>query len=162
MTPRRTTSPSRLLWCLLAGGWSLIFAAPHSYWALGGRAGLGAQAAAADAALQQSWFAIYNAAAGWCGILGAVVGGVLATTWSGRRVRRWLIVASTVACVALLLRGALGVTLLGVSALSGTFDRQTPWILLAIEPWFVLGGLAFGGIVLSQRQKQAVSSSSSR
>lgn len=67
MTPARTTSPWRLFWSVLVGGWSLVFAAPHFYWALGGRAGLGAQAAAADAALQQSWFAIYNLAAGCLG-----------------------------------------------------------------------------------------------
>lgn len=154
--PARTTASSRLLWCVLVGGWSLVFAAPHFYWALGGRAGLGAQAAAADAALQQGWFAIYNLAAGCLGILGAVVGAVIATKLGGRRAHRWLLVAATVACVVLLLRGALGLTLLGGSALSGTFDKQAPLVLLAIEPWFVLGGLAFGGMVLSQRKKPAV------
>ena len=56
----------------------------------------------------------------------------------------------------LLLRGALGLTLLGVSVLSGTFDEQMPVVLFAIEPWFVLGGLAFGGMTLSQRKKPAV------
>ncbi len=152
MTPARTTSSSKLLWCVLVAGWSLVFAAPHFYWALGGRGGLGAQAAAADAALQQGWFAAYNLAAGILGISGAVVGVVVATTWGGRRVRRWLLSAASVACVLLLLRGALGLTLLGGSVLSGTFDEQAPLVLLAIEPWFVLGGLAFGGMVRSQRE----------
>ena len=46
--------------------------------------------------------------------------------------------------------------MLGVSVLSGTFDEQMPVVLLAIEPWFVLGGLAFGGMTLSQRKKPAV------
>ncbi len=156
MTLARPTSSSRLLWCVLVGAWSLGFAAPHFYWALGGRAGLGVQAAAADAALQQSWFAIYNLAAGCLGILGAVVAVALATMWGGRRVPRWLLVAATVACIVLLLRGALGLTLLGASVLSGTFDEQAPLVLLAIEPWFVLGGLAFGGMALSQRKKPAV------
>lgn len=153
---RRTTSSSGLLWCVLVGGWSLVFAAPHFYWAMGGRAGLGAQAAAADAALQQGWFAVYNLAAGCLGILGAVVGAVLATMWGGRRVHRWLLVAATIPCVVLFLRGALGLTLLGASVLSGTFDEQAPLVLLAIEPWFVLGGLAFGGMTLSQRKTPAV------
>jgi uncharacterized membrane protein YeaQ/YmgE (transglycosylase-associated protein family) len=161
VTPARSTSPSQLLWCVLAGGWSLVFAAPHFYWALGGRAGLGAQAAAADAALQQGWFATYNLAAGCLGILGAVVAAVLAMTWGGRRVHRWLLVAATVACVVLLLRGALGLTLLGASVLAGTFDEQAPVVLLVIEPWFVLGGLAFGGMALSRREKPAVAGSSS-
>jgi len=157
--PAGTASPPRLRWCLLVCGWSLVFAAPHFYWALGGRGGLGTQAAAADAALQQGWFAVYNIAAGCSGIAGAVLGGVLATTWAGRGVHRWLLVAATVACVVLLLRGALGLTLLGASRLSGTFDGQVPLVLLAIEPWFVLGGLAFGGMALSQRRRPVVGSS---
>lgn len=156
MTPAITASSSRRIWCTLVGGWSLVFAAPHFYWALGGRAGLGAQAAAADVALQQSWFAIYNLAAGGLGVLGAVVGVVVATRWGGRRVHRWLLVAATVASVVLLLRGALGLTLLGAGVLSGTFDGQTPVVLLAIEPWFALGGLAFGGMALSQRKQPAI------
>lgn len=75
MTPARMTSSSRLVWCVLAGGWSLVFAAPHFYWARGG-AGLRAQAAAADTVLQQGRFAIYNLAAGCLGILGALLGGL--------------------------------------------------------------------------------------
>ena len=62
-----------------------MLAAPQFYWALLGRADLGAQAAAADAAVRQSWFAVDN----------------------------------LLACVVLLLRAALGVTLLGASVLSG-------------------------------------------
>lgn len=87
--------------------------------------------------------------------MGAVLGVVIATTLAGRRVHRWLLAAATVACIVLLLRGALGLTLLGGSVLSGTFDEQVPLVLLAIEPWFVLGGLAFGGMVISQRKKPA-------
>ena len=84
-----------------------------------------------------------------------MLGVVVATRWGGRRVHRWLLVAATVACVVLLLRGALELTLLGASVLSGAFDGQTPVVLLAIGPWFVLGGLAFGGMALSRRKKPA-------
>lgn len=153
MTSTGTVPSRRLLWCVLVSAWSLVFAAPHFSWALGGRAGLGGQAAAAEAALEQSWFAVYNLAAGILGIVGAAVGIVLATTVGGRRVRRWLLVAATVACVVLLLRGVLGVALLGVAALTGELDEQTPLVLLAIEPWFVLGGLAFGGLVRSSSRR---------
>ena len=72
---------------------------------------------------------------------------------------RWLLVTATVACVVLLLRGALGLTLLTANALSDTFDKQTASVLLAIEPWFVPGGLTFGGMALSQRKKPAASGS---
>ncbi len=151
VTTARTSSSSGLLWSLLAGAWSVIFAAPHFYWALGGRAGLGAQTAAADAALQQGWFAAYNLTAGCLGVLGAAMALVLANRWGGQRMHRWLMIASVAACAGLLLRGILGLTLLGVSLLRGTLDQETPALLLAIEPWFVLGGLAYAGMALSQR-----------
>ena len=152
MSPVRTTASPGILWAVLVGIWSLIFAAPHFYWALGGRAGLGTQAAAADAALQQGWFATYNLAAGCLGILGALVALVLAKRWGSQRVRRWLLIAATAACAVLLLRGMLGLTLLGVELLKGTFDEQTPAVILAIEPWFVVGGLAYGGMAVHQRK----------
>lgn len=152
MTPGRNSPSSGVLWCVLAGLWSLVFAAPHFYWALGGRAGLGDQAAAADAALQESWFAAYNLAAGCLAVLGAVVATVLAMDRGSQRVRRWLLVAAAAGSVMLLLRGAVGLTLLAVSELDGRPDEKTPAILIAIEPWFVLGALAYGGMVLAQRK----------
>ena len=129
----------------------MIFAAPHFYWALGGRVGLGAQAGAADAALQQGWFAAYNLAAGCLAILGVVVALTLARGWGGRRLRRWLLIAVTAAGGALLLRGVLGLTLLVVDLLQGRVEEQIPPVLLAIEPWFVLGGLAYAGLAIHQR-----------
>ncbi len=117
----------------------------------GWRAGLGAQTAAADAALQQGWFAVYNLTAGCLGVLGAAMAFVLANRWGGQRMHRWLMIASVAACAGLLLRGILGLTLLGVSLFRGTLDQETPALLLAIEPWFVLGGLAYAGMSLSQR-----------
>jgi hypothetical protein len=129
-----------------------VFAAPHFYWAVGGRAGLGAQTAAADAALGETWFAAYNVIAGCLGIAGALVAYVIATGSSNGRLRRFLLGACAVASVALLLRGGLGLTLLGISALDDAPDEPFPGILLAIEPSFVLGGLAFGGMVLDHRR----------
>lgn len=135
-------------WPVLVGGWSLLFAAPHFYWAAGGRAGLGSQAAAANAALQQAWFAAYNLAAGCLGILGAVLALALARGWGRPVVRRWLVRAAAATAVVLLLRGAVGLTLLGVELPRGTINGRTPGILLAIEPWFVLGAVVYGGMVV--------------
>jgi hypothetical protein len=67
-------------------------------------------------------------------------------------VRRWLLAAAIAASAVLLLRGMLGLTLLAVSALQGSSDGQTPAILVAVEPWFVLGGLAYAGLALHQRK----------
>lgn len=33
------------------------------------------------------------------------------------------------------------------------FDDDTPAILLAIEPWFLVGGLVYGGMVVHQRNR---------
>lgn len=153
MTSARTGPRSELLWPVLVGIWSLVFAAPHFYWAVGGRAGLGAQAGAADAALAQGWFAAYNLAAGCLAVLGIAVAVALSGSGSSRRVRRWLLAAAIAASVVLLLRGLLGLMLLAVSALQGSFDVQTPAILVAVEPWFVLGGLAYAGLALHQRKR---------
>lgn len=155
MAPVRTGPSTGLLRCVLAGLWSVVFAVPHFYWALGGRAGLGGQATAADVALQESWFAAYNLLAGFLGILGAVVALLLALDWASQGLRRWLLIAAVTGCVLLLVRGALGLTLLALSRLDGSADEETPAVLIAIEPWFLLGGLAFGGMVLSQRRRSA-------
>lgn len=132
-------------------GWSLVFAAPHLYRAGGGRAGLGAQAAAADAALQQAWFAAYNLTAACLSVLGAALAWALAGSRGGPRTRRWLTRAAVAAALVLLLRGLLGLTLFAVGVLQDTSDPPTPAVLLAIEPWFVLGGLLYGVMALTQR-----------
>ena len=131
--------------------WSLVFAAPHVYWALGGRAGLAGQAAEAEAAFEQTWFAAYNLVAALLAIAGAVVSVVLTRGPGGPRLRRYLLMATAAGGVALLARGALGMTLLAVGALQGGPEDPVPLILLAIEPWFLVGGLAYGGLTLIQR-----------
>jgi hypothetical protein len=135
------------LWCGLAAAWSLLFAALHFYWAASGRAGLGAQAGAADAALRQAWFAGYNLIAAALAVLGSFVAVGLARRWGGARLRRLLLAAAAVGCIALILRGALGVVLLLADLLRGRYDETTPVLLVAIEPWFVLGGIAYAGMV---------------
>jgi hypothetical protein len=149
-SPRETSGRG---WAVLAVCWSLVFAAPHLFWAAGGRAGLGAQSAAADAALEQTWFAVYNLAAAFLALAGAVTAVALANARTHPRLRRWLSNVAAGASVVLLLRGAAGSLLIVLSLLDGTFDQQTPAILLAIEPWFVLGGVAYGGLTLGQRRR---------
>ena len=46
-------------------------------------------------------------------------------------------------------------TPLGISLRRATFDEQTPAVLLVVEPWFVLGGLAYGGMALDQHKALA-------
>lgn len=60
-------------------------------------------------------------------------------------------VAAGVAGGLLLLRGIVGLALLGVGLLRGTSDPSTPVVLLVIEPWFVAGGLAYSSMAWSLR-----------
>ena len=94
--------------------WSLLFAVPHLYWALGGRAGLGPEAAAADAALGKTAFFIYNLAVTGLAICGATIAVVLPRGRTGPRLRGFLLLAGAVGSALLLVRGAVGVTLLGL------------------------------------------------
>lgn len=137
-------------WCLAAGGWSVVFAAPHFYWAVGGRAGLGSQAAVADAALEQPWFATYNVAAGGLGVLGAVLALTLLQRWGTGRLRRWGLAAAALASALLVVRGLLGLTVLVMGFDGDVFNGSVPAILVAVEPWFVIGGVAFGLMVREQ------------
>ena len=97
MATARSWSPR--VWLILVTAWSLVFAAPHFYWALGGRAGLGLEVDAADAALQQGWFAAYNLAAGGLAVLGAALPLVQVRGWVGQPMKRWLLVLAAAAGV---------------------------------------------------------------
>ncbi len=83
MAATRPDSASTALWYWAVVAWLVVFAAPHFYWAVGGRTGLGAQSAAADAAFQQGWFRGYNLIAGALGVLAAVGAAALARGWGG-------------------------------------------------------------------------------
>lgn len=124
-------------------GWCLVFAAPHLYWAAGGRAGLGAEAAAADAALATPWFAAYNLTTAVLSVAGAVLGVGFARGLPdvARRAAR---AALGVASVLLLVRGLIGTVGL-VVAVAGP-GLTSPPVLVAVEGWFLLGGLLFGAL----------------
>jgi Protein of unknown function (DUF3995) len=141
-------------WCVLVAVWSAMFAAPHLYWAVGGRTGLGTQTAAADAALSQAWFAMYNLAAATLA-LGGGLAACLVALGRLRRVRRGLRATAGVVGLLLVVRGAAGLTLLGIGLLRGTGDATTPTVLLLIEPWFVGGGIAYAGMARSLRVTEA-------
>lgn len=144
---RWTRSVRALGWACTA--WCLVFAAPHVYWAVGGRAGLGAEAAAADAALATWWFAAYNVVATVLALVGAWLAPALAQGWPGP-LRRWWHPVVTAAAVLLLVRGAIGLVGLALAAAGEGID--SPVVLLAVEPWFVLGGLLFGALALASRR----------
>lgn len=136
-------------WSAATCVWSLAFA-PHFYWAAGGRAGLGAEAGAADAALSQSWFAAYNLVVGVLALVGAVVAAMVVRP-PGEWTLRVLRAAAWIACALLSLRGVIGLTALAFEAVRGAID--SPPMLVAIEPWFLLGGILFGVLAAKSRRR---------
>ena len=138
--------PSRR-WGFAAAGWSVVFAALHLYWALGGSVGLAESAGARLAAERPVWFV----AAGLYGVavllvMAAALGLVLARgVLAGRR--RWAFPLVGAGVAAVLLLRALGVELLLLTdAGYGGGDispAQRWWSLVLWNPWFLLGGLSF-------------------
>jgi hypothetical protein len=124
------------------GLWAAVFAALHWYWALGGRAGLGDAAVEADRALATSWFAGYNVVVATAStllcalVIPAVQGHVVACHTRG------LARLALFGAVVLLGRGAVGLVALIPALLDGTAWQQ-PWLLLVVEPYFVVGGIVF-------------------
>ncbi|MBC2933029.1 DUF3995 domain-containing protein [Nocardioides sp. zg-1228] len=116
--------------------WALLFAAPHLYWAFGGRGGLGAESGAADAALGTTWFSAYNWGVTVASVLGALLCGWLALR-PRTHVPGWRRVLQVTA-VLLLVRGAIGLLSLLLLVPDGPMP---PYLLVAVEPWFVIGGL---------------------
>ena len=69
----RDRSRTAGVWAAAVVLWSLVSAAPHLYWAAGGRGGLGAESRAADTALTQGWFLGYDLRAAVLARTGAAV-----------------------------------------------------------------------------------------
>ncbi|MDL5159752.1 hypothetical protein [Actinomycetospora termitidis] len=140
-------------WGVALAVWCLVFAVPHVAWALGSRAGLGGETAAADAALSTGWFATYNAVTAVLALAGVVVGLATALGPAGRHLapRWWPRVLLGVA-VLLVLRGLVGLTGLVIDLLGSGIT--SPPVLVAIEPWFVLGGVACAGLARAIRRSR--------
>ncbi|GAA1560826.1 hypothetical protein GCM10009789_12650 [Kribbella sancticallisti] len=132
-------------WTPAAIVWAGLFSALHWWWAVGGRSGLGASTSAADAALETPWFAAYN--------LGVALASAALAVWLwrtrperradtiGARSRlNWALVTVAVLLVA---RGGVGVCLMLFDVLRGEGDHSS-LLLVAIEPYFLLGGLILG------------------
>ncbi|MBA8823609.1 heme/copper-type cytochrome/quinol oxidase subunit 2 [Saccharopolyspora lacisalsi] len=162
MASGRTARWPGVAWCVAVGAWSLVFAVPHIYWAAGGRTGLGTRTTAADAAFDQLWFFVYNLVIVVLAVCGVVVALVLAGDWGGFLLRRWLVFAATLAGVALLLRGGLGMIVIVADLASAALDNRTPLILLVIEPYFVLGALLFLGMAAHYRRRPSEETTSPR
>jgi hypothetical protein len=126
-----------------AAAWSLIFAAPHFWWALGVSWAFPGDADDFEGAFDRTWWLVYDLVVGFLCLLGAAVALALVQPWGRALPARLLRTAVRSGAVLLLLRGALGVVPMVWSLLSGASDDVHPWSYV-IEPWFLVGGILFG------------------
>lgn len=131
-------TPRCSLSALTASVWGLSFGIVHVAWSLGSRFGLH-DAAAADAAFEQTWFHLYNLTVAVASFVAAAAALLLASprpTWSR--------LAWAVACTAgalLFVRGAIGAAELAF--LTATDGARGPLRAWAVDGYMLGGGSVF-------------------
>jgi len=148
-----------------AAAGAAVFAAPHLYWAMGGRTGLcfslALRGSAEEELIRDPWFVAQGlwGVAGLCVVAG-LIGLATVRPW-GRAVPRPLIVVGAwAACGVMLLRALVypGFVFSGlrVSGVVGISERADPvwfrWDLVLWSPWFTLGSVLFGLVAWSNRR----------
>ena len=126
-----------------AAAWSLIFAAPHVWWALGVSWAFPGNADDFARAFDRTWWLVYDLVVAVLCIVGAALALALVQPWGRALPAKLLRAAVWSGSALLLLRGALGVAPMVWSLLRGTSNELHPWSYV-IEPWFLLGGILFG------------------
>lgn len=127
-----------------ACGWTLLFAAVHLYWALGGTFGL---PPGKPIMVGGPLFVIDLVAIPLC-LVGAVFALTLVQPWGKIFPRRLLLIAAWGGCAFLMLHAAPvliegGLTEIGL--LKRTLSPLDRWDLIVYEPFWLLGGILFGG-----------------
>jgi hypothetical protein len=113
--------------------WAVVFAAPHTWWALGISAGFPGGEASYRFFISSAWRYIYDVIVVLLCVLAVLVARTLLRP-PGETVRRWIPqTAAWIACGMLSLRGVAGMIV------DGTSDPVW-W------PTFLLGGILFGGV----------------
>jgi hypothetical protein len=142
-------------WAYAATGWSVLFAALHLYWALGGTVGLVESSGSRLAADRPTWFVVVGLYGVALVLLAAAALGVaLARGPLTGRARRFLpLLAAGVAAVLLVRSVGVEVLLLtdagyGQGAIS---PAQRWWSLALWNPWFLMGAVAFGVAAIATR-----------
>ena len=115
--------------------WSLVFAAPHTWWALGISAGFPGGEAKYHFFMSSTWRYVFDLVVIFLSVLAALVALTLLTAPQRSVWRRLAHVAAWIACGMLTLRGVAGFIHDGFS------DRI--W-----NPTFFIGGILYGGVAL--------------
>ncbi|WP_217712232.1 DUF3995 domain-containing protein [Streptomyces sp. NA02950] len=135
-------------WEYAACSWALIFAAAHFYWAVGGDAGLSVSAGQQLATARPLWFVLVGLwGVGTLCLVGALLAWLLAQPRPRGAARRILRCLGWGLAFVLLTRGIAVEFLLltDVTHLDSSVSAgQRFWTLALWNPWFIVGGLAFG------------------
>ncbi|WP_405750488.1 DUF3995 domain-containing protein [Streptomyces sp. NBC_00012] len=135
------------LWGRIACTWAVAFAGLHFYWALGGAWGLSVSAGPL-AEERPGWFvAVGLWGVGMLCLVGGVLGRLLARPGLGGLAGRAVKALGWCVCAVLLMRGITVEVLLLTGTAGPEMDvspEQRLWTLTLWNPWFLVGGLAFG------------------
>src|SRR4051794_40838379 len=131
-------------WGWVAACWSVILAAVHFFWALGGSLGLAESAGARLASERPLSFVAFGL---WgvgalllaAGVIGALLAG---QSMTGGRRRALLLLGAGIAAILLLRAVVIELLLLtrGLQGAQAVSDSQRYWTLVLWNPWFLLGG----------------------
>ncbi|MFF3767640.1 DUF3995 domain-containing protein [Streptomyces sp. NPDC001922] len=128
--------------------WAAAFAALHFYWALGGDRGLSVSAGEALAAERPPWFVVFGLWGVGLLCLAAALPAWLLTRPRPGGIPGLLVSSAGWGIGILLLARGIGIEVLLLAASSGQVAAVSPeqrtWSLALWNPWFVVGGLAFG------------------
>ena len=133
----RTAPPTHPRVAHAAFAWSVVFLAPHVYWAAGGTAGLpeGEQLSGA--------IAFVNHAAIVLTILAAALALALARRWGDAVPPRLLLAGAWAAFLLLGLRGMAGIAE-GLASGGAWSEEGSDGLVIAFEALFLVGGILFG------------------
>ncbi|MFJ3934724.1 DUF3995 domain-containing protein [Streptomyces sp. NPDC090029] len=135
------------VWGRIACAWAVAFATLHFYWALGGDWGLRVSAGPL-AEERPGWFvAVGLWGAGALCLVGGVLGWLLTRPHPRGLAGRLVKALGWGVCAVLLVRGIAVEVLLLTNTSGQEIDvspEQRLWTLLLWNPWFLVGGLAFG------------------
>ncbi len=126
-----------------AAAWSLLFAAPHFWWAVGVSWAFPGDADDFDRAFDRTWWLVYDLVVGLLCLVAAGLALALVQPWGRALPAKLLHAAVWSGAVLLLVRGALGVVPIVWGLLSGSAKDVHPWAYV-IEPWLLVGGILFG------------------
>ena len=154
--------PRRVRAANIALGWAVTFLAFHIYWYLGGSFVSPGKLPGWPDTLTGWIFEVLTAGV-W--VLGLLIPLAISGGWVGGRLAKPVAILVWLGCTILTLRGATGliddltrVTGLLPNGLSGiptedaTGTTTVTWAMWAIETYFLIGGLVFGALAISDRR----------